>query len=156
MVFVHEISCLIVVFILIVSASWNLKKGQWDGPHSIRWFLCVRRPVTQGQLSLHCAIISCFHSGELHDSDDCDQPVRVHGLWQSRCIPQVESVRQAAKIHVNRHSPICKAACLGYRELRVESRRSDAMAGRSPWQADVRHEPHPVSGISHLFAVKTN
>ena len=63
---------------------------------------------------------------------------------------------KAAKIHVNRHSPMCKAAGLGYRELRVESRRSDAMAGRSPWQADVRHEPHPVSGISHLFAVKTN
>ena len=63
---------------------------------------------------------------------------------------------KAAKIHVNRHSPICKAAGLGYRELRVESRRSDAMAGRSPWQADVQHEPHPVSGISHLFAVKTN
>ena len=63
---------------------------------------------------------------------------------------------KAAKIHVNRHSPICKAAGLGYRELRVESRRSDAMAGRSPWQADVRHEPHPVSAISHLFAVKTN
>ena len=97
MVFVHEISCLIVVFILIVSASWNLKKGQWDGPHRIRWFPCVRHPVAQGQLSLHCAIIGCFHSGELHDSDDCDQPVRVHGLWQSRCIPQVESVRQSCQ-----------------------------------------------------------
>ena len=62
----------------------------------------------------------------------------------------------SAKIHVNRHSPICKAAGLGYRELRVESRRSDAMAGGSPWQEDVPHQPDAVSGISHLFAVKTN
>ena len=63
----------------------------------ISLFLCVRHPVTQGQLSLHCAIIGCFHSGELNDSDDCDQPVRVHGLWQSLCIPQVESVRQSCQ-----------------------------------------------------------
>ena len=34
---------------------------------------------------------------------------------------------KATKIHVNRHSPMCKAAGLGYRELRVESRRSDVM-----------------------------
>ena len=38
---------------------------------------------------------------------------------------------KAAKIHVNRHSPACKAAALGLRELRVETRRSDAMAGGS-------------------------
>ena len=75
---------------------------------------------------------------------------------ESRCMFQKSWNIKAAKIHVNRHSPMCKAAGLGYRELRVESRRSDAMAGRSPWQADVQHEPHPVSGISHLFAVKTN
>ena len=80
--------------------------------------------------------------------------------YRSRCVfhksnPSVK----AAKIHVNRHSPICKAAGFGYRELRVESRRSDAMAGWSGAAGsvpDVRHQPHPVSGISHLFAVKTN
>ena len=66
---------------------------------------------------------------------------------------------KAAKIHVNRHSPMCKAAGLGYRELRVESRRSDAMAGGSGAAGsvpDVRHQPPGISGISHLFAVKTN
>ena len=45
-----QFSCLIVVYILIILASWNLKKGQWDGPHLIRWFPSVRHPVAQGQL----------------------------------------------------------------------------------------------------------
>ena len=60
--------------------------------------LALDHIVAQGKLSLHCAINGCFHSGELHDSNDCDQPVRVHGLWQSRCIPQVESVRQSCQV----------------------------------------------------------
>ena len=41
----------------------------------------------------------------------------------------------------------------------VESRRSDAMAGGSGAAGsvpDVRHQPPGISGISHLFAVKTN
>ena len=76
------------------------------------------------------------------------------------CVLQVVSVRQAAKsakIHVNRHSPMCKAAGLGYRELRAESRHSDSTAGRSGAAGsapDVRHRRHGISGISHLFAVK--
>ena len=72
------------------------------------------------------------------------------------CVLQVVSVRQAAKsakIHVNRHSPMCKAAGLGYRELRVESRRSDAMAGGSVAAGsapDVRHQPHGISRNNRL------
>ena len=78
---------------------------------------------------------------------------------ESRCMFQKSWNIKAAKIHVNRHSPMCKAAGLGYRELRVESRRSDAMAGGSGAAGsvpDVRHQPPGISGISHLFAVKTN
>ena len=80
--------------------------------------------------------------------------------YDNRCVfHKLNPSVKAAKIHVNRHSPICKAACLGYRELRVESRRSDAMAGGSGAAGsvpDVRHQPPGISGISHLFAVKTN
>ena len=47
--------------------------------------------LLKDSFSLHCAIIGSFHSGELHD---CDQPVRVHGLWQSLCVPEVAFVRQ--------------------------------------------------------------
>ena len=115
--FVRWLSCLIVVYIITVLASWNLKKGQWDGQ--------LLKP--QEQLALHCAIIGCFHSGASHDSVNCDQPLRVHGSMgcDSRSIfhksyPSAKS----AKIHVNRHSPMCKAACLGHREL-----------VRAPWQA---------------------
>ena len=54
---------------------------------------------------------------------------------------------------------LCKAAGLGYRELRVKSMHLDAMAGGSGAAGsapDVRHQRHGVSEISHLFAVKTN
>ena len=132
---------LIVVFILIVSASWNRKKGQWDEPHSISWFPCVRHPVAQEKLSLHCAIIGCFHSGELHDSDDCDQPVRVHGLSQSLCIPQVESVHQS-----------CQDSCQStftYMQGLVIGSWGWGAGFRTPWQAG-RHGRR-IFGTSHML-----
>ena len=61
---------------------------------------------------------------------------------------------KAAKVHVNQHSPVCKAAALG---LWVETRRLDAMAGGSgaAWQAqDVLHQPPGIFVISQLSAVK--
>ena len=52
---------------------------------------------------------------------------------------------------------IHKAAALGFREFRVETRRSDVMAG-GPDAAgsapEVRQQPPGISGISQLFAVK--
>ena len=63
----------------------------------------------------------------------------------------------AAKIHINRHSPACKAAALGFRELRVEATRLDAMAGRSHAAGpapDVWHQPQVIPRIFQLSSVK--
>ena len=60
-----------------------------------------------------------------------------------------------AKIHVFTD---VKAAGLDYLELRKEIRCSDAMAcgsGAAGSAPDVRHQPPAISGISHLFAVRT-
>ena len=73
--------------------------------------------------------------------------------YDSRCVFQKSHLSvKTAKI-VNQHSLI---TVQGSRELRVESRLSDAMAGRSGAAGsapDVWHQARVVSGISHLFAV---
>ena len=140
MVFVHEISCLIVVFILILSASWNLKKGQWDGPHLIRWFPSVRHPVAQGQL---CFAL-CYYwllpfwwtpwLRRLWPACSCAWTMTVAVYSTSQIRPSKLPRFMSIDIHWYAREPV-----FGYRELRVESKRSDAMADRSPWQADVRH-----------------
>ena len=48
----------------------------------------------------------------------------------------------SAKIHVDRHSPACKAAALGFRELRVETKRSDAGGSDASPGADVLGYPN--------------
>ena len=61
----------------------------------------------------------------------------------------------SAKIHVDQHSPACKAAALGFRELRVETKRSDAMAGGSDASgADVRHQPPVSTGYPNCLLLK--
>ena len=42
-------------------SSWNLKKGQWDRPHLIRWFPCVRHSVAQGQLFLALCYLCSYY-----------------------------------------------------------------------------------------------
>ena len=49
----------------------------------------------------------------------------------------------------------CKAAALGFRELRVETKRSDAMAGGSDASgADVRHQPPVSTGYPNCLLLK--
>ena len=76
--------------------SWNLRDSEMDHILSVG-FHAWDTLLLKASFSLHCAIIGCLHSVELHDSDNCDQPIRKHGLWQSWCIPQVESVSQSCQ-----------------------------------------------------------
>ena len=121
--------------------------------------------VSMDSFSLHCAIyvaiIVCFHSGELHDSDDCDQPVRVHGLWQSLCVPQVISVLQSCQdscqsifTDVQGSRSWLSGAEGGEQKFGPHGRRVWC-CWVCTWCSAPATMLHGVSGISHLFAVKT-
>ena len=65
-----------------------------------------------------------------------------HGMFH-KSYPSVT----AAKIHVNRHSPACKEAALGFRELRVETTRLMRRIRRQMFGTSRRVSP----GYSHCL-----